>query len=158
MILGILVVADPATSVVFVAVIIGIEFVLAGIFRLVASFTGEGEGHRIWWILLGILSIVVGVFLIRHIGVTISILPIVVGIFWIVQGVMEFFAGIANKNMPSRGWTIFMGALGVVAGIIVVSWPIQTVVALAWLLGIWLVIYGLMTIFSAFRVRRLAHA
>ena len=53
LILGILVVIDPQSSVTFVAVVIGIEIVISGIFRLVASFTAEGEGHRIWWILLG---------------------------------------------------------------------------------------------------------
>jgi uncharacterized membrane protein HdeD (DUF308 family) len=155
LILGILVVIDPSSSVVFVAVLIGIEIVLSGIFRLVASFTSEGEGHRIWWILLGVLSIVVGVFLIRHLGVTISILPIVVGIFWIIQGVMESFAAVADRDMPSRGWTMFVGILGFVAGIVVVSWPIQSIVTLAWVLGIWLVVYGVMTIFGAIRLRKL---
>jgi uncharacterized membrane protein HdeD (DUF308 family) len=158
LILGILVVIDPQTSVVFVAVLVGIEIVISGIFRLVASFTAEGEGHRIWWVLLGVLSIVVGVFLIRHLGVTLSILPIVVGIFWIIQGVMEFFAAIANPDMPSRGWTMVMGVLGLVAGIVVVSWPIQSIVTLAWVLGIWLAVYGLMTIVAAFQVKKFAGA
>jgi uncharacterized membrane protein HdeD (DUF308 family) len=158
LLLGILVVIDPSSSVVFVAVLVGIEFVFSGIFRLVASFTAEAEGHRIWWVLLGIVSIVVGVFLIRHIGVTISILPIVVGIFWIIQGVMELFAAIANKEMRSRGWTAFMGIVGLIAGIVVVSWPIQSIVTLAWVLGIFLVVYGLMITFSSFQVRKLAAA
>lgn len=156
LLLGILVVIDPSSSVIFVAVLVGIEFVISGIFRLVASFTHEAEGHRIWWVLLGIVSIVVGVFLIRHLGVTISILPVVVGIFWIIQGVMEFFAAVANRDMPSRGWTMFMGVVGLVAGIVLVSWPIQSIVTLAWVIGIFLVVYGLMTTFSAFQVRKLA--
>jgi uncharacterized membrane protein HdeD (DUF308 family) len=156
LILGILVVIDPQSSVTFVAVVIGIEIVISGIFRLVASFTAEGEGHRIWWILLRALSIVVGVFLIRHLDVTLSILPVVVGIFWIIQGVMEFFAAVANRDMPSRGWTMFMGVVGLVAGIVVVSWPIQSIVTLAWVLGIWLVLYGLMTIFAALQVKKFA--
>ena len=136
LVLGILVVIDPSSSVIFVAVLVGIEFVISGIFRLVASFTHEAEGHRIWWVLLGIVSIVVGVFLIRHLGVTISILPVVVGIFWIIQGVMEFFAAVANRDMASR--------------------PIQSIVTLAWVIGIFLVVYGLMMTVSAFQVRKLA--
>ena len=113
------------------------------------------RGTGSWWILLGVLSIVVGVFLIRHLGVTLSILPIVVGIFWIIQGVIEFFAAVANRDMPSRGWTMFMGVLGFVAGIVVVSWPIQSIVTLAWVVGIWLGVYGLMTIVAAFQVKKL---
>jgi len=75
-----------------------------------------------------------------------------------VQGVMEFFAAVANRDMPSRGWTMFMGIVGLVAGIVVVSWPIQSIVTLAWVLGIFLVVYGLMMTFSAFQVRKLAAA
>ena len=36
------------------------------------------------------------------------------------------------------------------------SWPIQSIVTLAWMLGIFLVVYGLMMTFSALRVRKLA--
>ncbi len=158
LVVGVLVVADPGGSVTFIAVVIGLQFVVAGIVRLVASFTGEGEGHRIWWILLGILSIGVGVFLIRHLNITISILPVIVGIFWIIQGIMEFFAALEHKEMPQRGWTMLMGLVGLVAGIVVVSWPIESITLLAWVLGLWLVFYGALVIVSAFHVRKLATA
>ena len=156
LLLGILVVADPASSVIFVAVMVGIWFAVAGIFRLVESFTHEGEGHRVWWIILGLLELVLGVYLIRHLHVTIAIIPIIVGILWIIQGVVEFFGGIANKDMPARGWRIFMGIVSLIAGIVVVSWPIQSIVTLAWVLGIFLIIYGIMGIVGAFQIRGLA--
>ena len=156
LVIGLLVVADPGGSVTFIAVVIGLQFVLAGIVRLVASFTGEGEGHRVWWILLGIFSIAVGVFLIRHLNITISILPVIVGIFWIIQGIMEFFGAVEQKDMPHRGWTMFMGVVGLIAGIVVVSWPIESITLLAWVLGLWLVFYGLLVIVSAFQVKKLA--
>ncbi len=154
--LGILVVADPGGTVAFVAIVIGLQFVLAGIFRLVASLTHEGEGHRIWWILLGIVSIALGAFLLRHLNFTIALLPVIVGIFWIVQGVMEFFGALENRAMPARGWTMFMGLVGLIAGIVVVAWPITSITVLAWVLGIWMVVYGLLAIISAFEVRKLA--
>ena len=156
LLIGILVVMDPSSSVVFVAVVIGIEFVLSGIFHIVASFTSVGEGHRVWMILIGILSIAVGVFLIRHLNITLSILPVIVGIFWIVQGVMEFFAAVANKEMASRGWNMLLGVVILIAGIVVVSWPIHSIVALAWLTGISLIFFGAMISVSAFQVKKFA--
>ena len=47
----------------------------------------------------------------------------------------------------------FIGALSVVAGIIVIAWPGPSLVTLALVLGIWLIIYGIMEITLAFRVR-----
>jgi len=154
--LGLLVVADPGGTVEFVAIVIGLQFVVAGIFRLVASLTHEGEGHRIWWILLGIVSIALGAFLLRHLNFTISLLPVIVGIFWIIQGVMEFFGALENREMAARGWTMFMGVVGLIAGIVVISWPIKSITVLAWVLGIWMVVYGLMAIFGAFEVKKAA--
>lgn len=156
LLIGIIVVIDPSSSVVFVAVLIGIEFVLSGIFHIVASFTSVGDGHRVWMILIGILSIALGVFLIRHLNVTLSILPVIVGIFWIVQGVMEFFAAVANKEMASRGWNMLLGVVVLIAGIVVVSWPIHSIVALAWLIGISLIFFGAMISMSAFQVKKFA--
>jgi uncharacterized membrane protein HdeD (DUF308 family) len=156
LLLGIVIVADPSQSVVFVAVMIGIWFIVAGLFRLVASFTSEAEGHRIWWISLGLLSLLLGVYLCRHLNITIAILPVFVGLLWIIQGVVEFFGAIANREMPARGWSMFMGIVSLIAGIIVVSWPIQSITTLAWVLGIFLVIYGVMGIISAFQVKNLA--
>lgn len=80
----------------------------------------------------------------------------IVGIFWIIQGVMEFFGALENRAMPARGWTMFMGVVGLLAGIVVISWPIESITVLAWVLGIWMVVYGLLAIFSAFEVRKVA--
>jgi uncharacterized membrane protein HdeD (DUF308 family) len=56
--------------------------------------------------------------------------------------------------MPDRGWTVFTGVLSVIAGIIVLVWPGPTLLVLAIVLGIWLLIFGVMEIMAAFRLRR----
>ena len=53
----------------------------------------------------------------------------------------------------------FIGALSVAAGIIVIAWPGPSLVTLAIVLGVWLIIYGIMEITLAFRVRSaISHA
>ena len=51
-----------------------------------------------------------------------------------------------------------MGILSFIAGIIVLSWPAPTLLVLVWVLGIWLVAYGLIGIVGAFMVRRAVKA
>ena len=60
--------------------------------------------------------------------------------------------------MPERGWTVFMGILSIIAGIIVLAYPGLSLVALAVILGIWLVIFGVMEIVAAIRLRAVGHA
>jgi uncharacterized membrane protein HdeD (DUF308 family) len=75
------------------------------------------------------------------------------GIFWVVHGTIELFTALSHSGMPERGWTIFMGVLSILAGIIVLAYPGLTLVTLAVILGIWLVIFGVMESVLAFRLR-----
>jgi uncharacterized membrane protein HdeD (DUF308 family) len=49
-----------------------------------------------------------------------------------------------------------MGILGFVAGVVVLTYPITSVLALAWVLGVWLTAYGVMLVSASFSVRKLA--
>jgi uncharacterized membrane protein HdeD (DUF308 family) len=93
--------------------------------------------------------------MLRHVDQTIAIIALLIGVFWVAGGTIEFISAIAHKGMPGRGWRIFMGLLGVIAGIVVLSYPGISLVTLAWIMGIWFVIYGVMEIVLAFQVRKL---
>jgi uncharacterized membrane protein HdeD (DUF308 family) len=147
-------VAWPDRTILVVAVLIGIQLLVSGIVRLVAAFTVEQEGHRVWDVLVGLASVVVGILCLKDAFQTIAALALIVGIMWVIQGIAEFFAGVAGATRH-RGLTILMGILGFVAGVVVLTYPISSVLALAWLLGVWLTIYGVMQIAAALAVRRL---
>ena len=145
----------PGRTIVVVAVLIGIQFFVSGILRLISAFAFEGEGHRAWDVLVGLASVVVGILCLKDVFQTIAALTLIVGILWVVQGIAEFFAGVAGLSMH-RGLTILMGILGFVAGVVVLTYPITSVLALAWVLGVWLTAYGIMLVAAALSVRRLA--
>jgi uncharacterized membrane protein HdeD (DUF308 family) len=107
---------------------------------------------------LGVLGILVGIFVLRHLFQTVVILVLLLGVYWVLHGVIEFFVAIDHKGVPGRGISITMGILSFIAGIIVLSWPAPTLLVLVWVLGIWLVAYGLIGIVGAFMVRRAVKA
>jgi uncharacterized membrane protein HdeD (DUF308 family) len=166
-VLGVAALVWPGRTLVVIAVLFGIQLVVAGIFRFVAAFALEDEsgGTRVLYALLGALSFIVGLYAVRHVLLTLGALALLLGIFWIVQGFIEVFTAISHRAMPQRGWTIALGILSVVAGFIVLVSPAISLLTLAVVLGVWLVFFGLMEIFFAFRLRsvgavagRLAHA
>ena len=156
LIAGAIIVANPWDTVLAFGIVFGIWLFVAGIFRLVSAFTAEGEGHRVLYAILGILSILVGLFMVRNIFDTVRIFAFVLGVFWVISGVVDFFGGIFMTGLPHRGWTIFIGALGFIAGVIVLAQPAMSLSALAWIIGIWLLVDGAMLCISAFRVRKFA--
>jgi uncharacterized membrane protein HdeD (DUF308 family) len=104
-------------------------------------------------VILGLLGIVIGLYAVRHIIVSVVALALLIGIYWVAYGIAQIYAAIANRELPHRGWMGFIGALSLVAGIIVIAWPGPSLVTLAIVLGVWLIIYGVMEIALAFQVR-----
>jgi uncharacterized membrane protein HdeD (DUF308 family) len=155
LILGIIVSFHPGGSLNVLAVLLGILAILSGIFHLVRIF-GRGEAHRVWSGIVGLAFIVVGVLLIRHLHVTLALIGLYVGLVWIVQGVTALIAAFAGGGPEGRGWWIFFGSISVIAGIVVVSTPVDSLTVLAVLIGIWFIVMGIIEIIGGLMIRRAA--
>src|SRR5258707_1328612 len=136
---GVAVLVWPGRTLIVVAVLFGIQLIVTGIFRFVAAFASDDltGGTRVLYAVLGVLSLIIGLYAIRHVLVTLLAL--------------------ALGERPSRWWTAFMGVLSIVAGIIVLAYPGISLVTLAVVLSIWLLFFGIMQITVAFRLRSVRH-
>lgn len=150
----------PQATVAVIAILLGVWLLVSGVFSLVTSFAAsEGDtGSRVLTGIAGALSIVLGVLCFRGIFQAVEILALFVGIGWLMRGVFETTAGIQAKGQPGRGWAIAIGALSIVAGIVVLVWPAPSLTVLAWISGIWLVVLGIFEIIAAFGLRSAAEA
>ena len=156
--LGIAVMVWPNKTLAVIAVLLGIMFLITGVFRIVQSFASSGAtgGQRALYAILGILALIAGIAMFRAPFQSIAVLTFILGAFWVVDGIVGFVTGISAKGEDGRGWMIASGVLGFVAGLILLLWPIESAVLLAWITGIWLVLGGLITIFGAFKLRKVA--
>jgi uncharacterized membrane protein HdeD (DUF308 family) len=158
---AIAVLAWPAETLLVIAVLFGCQLVIFGVYRFVAAFAYSflSGGMRALFAILGVLSLIVGLWAIRHAGLTLLALAVLLGIFWIINGTVEIFtAATEGKDLPGRGWTIAMGVLSVVAGIIVLADPGISLLTLAIVLGCWLLVFGIMEIVAAFQLRSAARS
>ena len=156
LILGLIVTFHPTTSLNVLAVLLGILMILSGLFHLIRVFDPR-ERHRVWLGIAGLLFIVIGVILIRHLHLTRSIIGLVIGITWIVQGLIALIGGISGGVREGRAWWIIFGVVSLIAGIVVVSAPASSLDTLAVLLGIWFVIMGIFEIIGGFLIRHALH-
>jgi uncharacterized membrane protein HdeD (DUF308 family) len=152
LILGIIVTAKPTGSLNVLAVLIGILLILSGLFHLIRVFDPR-EPHRIWLGIAGLLFIVIGVVLIRHLHLTRSLIGLIVGITWIVQGLAALIGGIGGGAREGRAWWIVFGLVSLIAGIVVAATPASSLTVLAVLLGIWFIIMGIFEIIGGFILR-----
>jgi uncharacterized membrane protein HdeD (DUF308 family) len=156
LVLGLTVALHPTGSLNVIAILLGVLMILSGIFHLIRVFDPR-EAHRVWLGIAGLLSVVIGVILIRHLHLTRAIIGLVIGITWIVQGLTALIAGIAGGVREGRAWWIFFGAVSLVAGIVVTVTPASSVNVLATLLGIWFIVMGFCEILGGFLLRRALH-
>ena len=152
LIFGIIVSFHPTGSLNVLAVLLGVLMIFSGIFHLIRVFDPE-ESHRVWLGIAGLLFIVIGVVLIRHLHLTLAIIGLVIGITWIVQGLAALIGGISGGAREGRAWWIIFGAVSLIAGIVVVSTPTSSLNVLAVLLGIWFIIMGIFEIIGGFILR-----
>ena len=152
-ILGIIVAAVPEASLAVVAVLLGVLVIFSGIYNVVEAFRGAEHG-RVWRGIAGVVFIVAGLVLIRHLHLSLALIGLVIGLTWVVQGLAALIAGLSGS--PTRmgtGWSIFFGIISLIAGIVVISAPIASITTLAVLMGIWFVVMGIMEMFGAFAFR-----
>jgi uncharacterized membrane protein HdeD (DUF308 family) len=153
LILGLIVSFHPSTSLNVVAVLIGVLLIISGLFHLIRIFNST-ESHRVWLGISGLLLVVLGVLLIRHLHITVAFIGLAIGIAWIVQGLSALVIGFSGGSGEGRGWWIFFGIVSLIGGIVIAAVPVQSVTVIAVLVGIWFIIQGLFEIFDAFLLRR----
>ena len=151
LILGVIVAFRPSGSLVVITVLLGILMMFSGVFHIIAALGGP-EHHRAWRAIAGVLFIVGGIILIRHLQFSLALVGLIVGFSWVIQGMSALIGGITHRA-GRTGWSIFFGIVSLIAGIVVISTPIVSVVFLATFLGIWFAVIGVFEMVDAFMSR-----
>ena len=152
---GVTVLVWPGRTLIVVAVLFGVQLVVTGIFRFVAAFASEDltGGTRVLLAVLGVLSLIIGLYAVRHVLVTLLALALLLGIYWIVNGAVELFMALSARGVAGRGWTVVTGVISVLAGLLVLVYPAISLLTLVVVLSAWLLVLGLMEITLAIRAR-----
>jgi uncharacterized membrane protein HdeD (DUF308 family) len=106
---------------------------------------------RAWWLLLvvGLMCAVAGLIVLVQPDISLGTLAVVAGIFLLIDGIYDVTVAIADRGEGS-GMLALVGVLSAIVGIVLVRHPTGSVVAIALLLGIWLVCIGVVRLIGAF--------
>ena len=155
---GICLLVWPSATIVVIATFVGAYLLVSGLHWIVAAFGSSlaPTGYR--WLLgiSGVFSVLLGLMAFRSIAHSVAILVLLIGFGWMFQGLSQMVEGIADKGMPGRGWMIFSGIVGILAGLVVLVYPSPSLYALTLVAGIWLIGLGVVEVVGAFQLRSLA--
>jgi uncharacterized membrane protein HdeD (DUF308 family) len=136
---GVIVLAKPSHSLKTLAVVAGIFILVDGVFELGASLSRR-TANRGLVALLGVISAIVGIFLIRHPVAGIVAVALLIGFWLITVGIIRFVT--AFEIAGRRFWNVVLAVIEVIAGIVVVASPGIGYVTLALLVGISFIAQG----------------
>jgi len=159
-VLGAIVLAWPGPSILVASTLFGVYLLLSGVVELYLAFTlPRSAGTRVMLFISGALSLVLAIMSFRHFGdgYAVLLLSLWIGIGFIFQGVSGVAVGIGESELPGRGWYIVAGIISVIAGLVVLVWPFDSIAVLTLAAGIWLVIIGTAQIIQAFQTRKAAN-
>jgi len=154
-ILGAMVLKWPGQTIVIVGIFFAAYLLVTGISQIFHAFTLHiSGGGRALLFISGAASLVLAVLCFKSLTNTVLLLAIWIGIGFIFRGVAEAASAISDPLTPGRGWQIFLGIITLIAGIIVMAYPISSLGTLTLVVGIWLIILGVIEIIASFGIRK----
>ena len=151
---GVIVVVKPSNSLATLAVITGVFILIDGIVAIVSAF-GPGENAGVVAI-LGVVSVIVGILLIRHPISGVTAVALLLGIWLIAAAVVRVV--VAFEVGEHRLRRLLVAAILAIAGIVIVSDPHIGYTTLALIVGIGFIAYGVTMMVLGLALRTVGHA
>jgi uncharacterized membrane protein HdeD (DUF308 family) len=120
-------------------------------------FVGLDVLARNWWavVLRGVAGIVFGILAFVMPVVTLAALVLLFGAYALVDGVFNIVAAVTGRSGARSWWALLLeGLVSVAAGLVAFFLPGLTALTLAYLIGIWAIVTGVLEIVAAVRLRR----
>lgn len=121
--------------------------------------TGQKLDSVIWKLIMyrGIVLLIVGLILTFFPEGTLTTLIFIMGLFWLIDGILSTYKSIQAKNVYSEWkWGLITGIIGIIAGLVALFQPtlasIITTSFIIWFLGLAALIYGIGGLVTGFRM------
>lgn len=152
---GVLAFMWPGATLITLVWLFGAFALVNGILSLVlAAKTPRGYPKVGSLIFGGLLGILAGLLAFVMPGITALGLLILIAAWAIATGVMELVAAVRLRKVITNEWLLILaGIASVVFGAIMLFQPAAGALALIWLIATWAIVFGLLLIILAFRMR-----
>jgi len=119
-----------------------------------AQYAEIAKGAWIWAVVRGALLIVFGIVaMVVPIG-TALVLAVVIGIFAIVDGIIDLIDAIRHRGTSGVGLRVFLGIVSLLFGIVILVWPGKTIGFMVILIAIWAILIGALQIVANVSIRK----
>jgi uncharacterized membrane protein HdeD (DUF308 family) len=145
----------PGATLAALVIVFGAYVFVDGIFAVVAGI-GMRRQLSLWWLVLleGVAGIILGVLTFRSPDTTALILLTIIAAWSIVTGVFEIATALRIRTMIANEWLMILsGIVSIIFGVLLLAQPGAGAIAIVWLLGAYALLFGMLTLMFALRLR-----
>lgn len=149
-ILGLLAVALPVISTLSIEILIGVLLVIGGIATTVRTLQVQAETGFYMTLFNSTVAIIVGLLLLFFPQTGVLTLTLLLGFFFLIEGIIKIIAGLQLGPATNRVWLIISGFLALIISVVIFSGLPGTA---AWALGL---LVGINMVFGGWSLIALA--
>jgi len=152
---GLFTFAVPQVTVAALALLFAAYAFVDGVFNLILAVRG-GAGRERWWVLLfeGIIGIAVAAFTVAWPVITVLVLLYIVAAWAVITGILELAAAIRLRKQIEGEWLLALaGIASLIFGVLLFLSPGIGAIVIAWWIGAYVFVFGILMLALAFRVR-----
>jgi len=153
---GVVLWVEPTISLAALVLLFGAYCLVDGIFAVWTAIAGPKD-HDYWWLLLlwGLVGIGVGILTFLAPGITALALLFYIAIWAIATGVLQLVAAIRLRKEIGNEWLLLLAGLASVAfGVLLAFRPGLGALGVLWVIGFYAIIFGVLLLMLAFRIRK----
>jgi uncharacterized membrane protein HdeD (DUF308 family) len=153
-IFGLIALFSPGATILALVLVFSAYLIVDGVAGIVSAVRAASS-HQRWGLLLleGIVNIAVGVLALIWPGLTALAFVLMVAAWSLVTGALMVAAAFKLNPDYGRWWLVLGGALSILFGVLLVIAPLAGLVVLTWWMGAYALVFGIMLLVLAFRLR-----
>jgi uncharacterized membrane protein HdeD (DUF308 family) len=156
-VVGLLAIAYPDITLKLLAIFGGINLIMMSVLSLIDAFSRHSDGgSKALSAVLGVLSLIAGLLLLRRPGETLLVLLLIFGIWLVVSGAVHFFRSF--DQLDGRAPRMLVALCEIVLGVVILSVPEPSLRTIAVIAGIGFVLRGAMAVYAGWQLRRVGGA
>lgn len=152
LVIGIFLFIEPDTVIRMISIVLGLLFLVPGISALVDYFKEKNNSSLI----TGIITILISLILIINTKFVASILPFILGIYFVVNGINRLMYAVELKKQGFVDFSksLVLALLIIFCGILFIINPFEGALAITKIIGIFMIIYSLLDITNTVIVKK----
>ena len=147
LLVGLLIVTRPLTSLVLLTVYVGLSAVFSGVARMLSA-----PETSLWSrVAFGAVWIALGLAILLGLGRTLELLPEIIALLLVLGGLASFYDAVSRGRVSERVLAGVWGGAQIAFGILSYAWPDVTVLVVAVIFGVRTIVFGATLLFRAVR-------